>query len=56
MAPLQSLWQRMVLALRRMFAKSGGNYLCDTCKWDYGSACTRPERQNARTCPDYKKR
>lgn len=56
MAPLQSLLQRMVLALRRMFAKSGGNYLCDTCKWDYGNACTRPERPNARTCPDYKKR
>ncbi|MCB1196455.1 hypothetical protein KDK77_09740 [bacterium] len=30
--------------------------LCDTCKYDYGDACTRPERPNARKCPDYKKR
>jgi len=56
MAPLQSLWQRMSLALRRMFARSGGNHLCDTCKYDYGNACRRPERPNARTCPDYKRR
>lgn len=30
--------------------------LCDTCKYDYGSACTRPERPNARKCPDYKRK
>jgi len=39
--------------------KSGvgvGGYLCDRCKWDYGDACRRPERPNARTCPDFKPR
>ena len=30
--------------------------LCDTCKYDYGDACTRPERPNALQCPDYKRR
>lgn len=30
-----------------------GRFLCDTCKYDYGDACRRPERPNARTCPDY---
>lgn len=30
--------------------------LCDTCKYDYGNVCTRPERPNARKCPDYKRR
>lgn len=33
-----------------------GPPLCDSCKWDYGDACTRPERPNARTCPDYQQR
>ena len=31
-----------------------GKILCDSCKYDYGAACTRPERPNARRCPDYK--
>lgn len=30
-------------------------FLCDSCRYDYGDACTRPERPNARRCPDYKK-
>ncbi len=30
--------------------------LCDTCAYDYPSACRRPERPNATSCPDYKKR
>ena len=29
--------------------------LCDTCKYDFGSACTRPERPNATRCPDYRR-
>ena len=35
---------------------SGDRFLCDTCRYDYRSACRRPERPNARSCPDYKKR
>ncbi len=30
--------------------------LCDTCMYDYPSACTNPKRPNATSCPDYKKR
>ena len=30
-------------------------FLCDTCKYDFGSACKRPERPNATKCPDYKR-
>jgi len=30
-------------------------FLCDTCRYDYGSACRRPERPNATKCPDYKR-
>ncbi|HEX6970769.1 MAG TPA: hypothetical protein VF234_00925 [Limnochordia bacterium] len=30
-------------------------FLCDTCKYNYGSACHRPERPNARYCPDYRR-
>jgi hypothetical protein len=39
--------------LRRL---GGGGPLCDRCKYDYGSVCTRPERPNAYRCPDFKER
>ena len=48
--------RRLVEALRRMFAMKSQRYLCDSCKWDYGNACSRPERPNALVCSDYKKR
>ena len=31
-----------------------GEFLCDDCKWNYGNVCTRPERPNATSCPEYK--
>ena len=33
----------------------GGGLLCDTCKYNYPSACHRPERPNATRCPDYRR-
>ena len=58
---MKILLQRILGPIRaffsRLFATGGsGRYLCDTCKWDYGDACKRPERPNARVCPDYRKR
>jgi hypothetical protein len=50
--------------IRRFFqwlsglARAGGGgseFLCDTCRYNYGNACNRPERPNATTCPDYKR-
>ncbi|MFO1009413.1 MAG: hypothetical protein U1F29_05055 [Planctomycetota bacterium] len=48
--------RRFTEFLRRLFALGSKRYLCDSCKWDYGNACTRPERPNALKCPDYKKK
>ena len=42
--------------LRRLLRLGPARPLCDTCKWDYGDACRRPERPNARRCPDYRRR
>ena len=53
---LRELLQRMYLGLRKLFALGRSGYLCDTCKWDYGDVCERPERPNAKTCPEYKRR
>jgi hypothetical protein len=52
--PLKRLWDR----LRQFVGAAGGGseFLCDTCLYDYGSACRRPERPNARKCPDYKRK
>jgi len=50
------LWRAFLEGLRRMLTFSSRRYLCDSCKWDYGNVCKRPERPNALVCPDYKKR
>lgn len=34
----------------------GDRFLCDSCVFDYGNVCNRPERPNATQCPDYEKR
>jgi len=31
-------------------------FLCTSCKWNWRSACHRPERPNATWCPDYTKK
>ena len=31
-------------------------FLCDHCKYDHPSACSRPQRPNAVKCPDYRPR
>ncbi len=49
-------YRRIGEAVRRIFAVSSKRYLCDSCKWDYGNACSRPERPNALSCPDYKRK
>ncbi|HOH30635.1 MAG TPA: hypothetical protein PLC40_13240 [Candidatus Hydrogenedentes bacterium] len=40
----------------RLRQKCPTEFLCDYCKYDYGSACSRPERPNATRCPDYRPR
>ncbi len=49
-------WRQLAETLRRLFAMESKRYLCDTCKYDYGNVCKRPERPNALRCPDYKKK
>ncbi|MCY3019061.1 MAG: hypothetical protein NTW87_08535 [Planctomycetota bacterium] len=52
---LQRLFDRLDKLLGRKPQPTGDErILCDTCKYDYGGACTRPERPNATSCPDYK--
>jgi hypothetical protein len=36
--------------------RAPGKFLCDSCRYDYGDACRRPERPNATRCPDYRPR
>lgn len=54
MSLLRRLLQLLGHGWRRLLGTGGAGYLCDRCKWDYGDACKRPERPNARTCPDFK--
>lgn len=49
------LWQ-FLGALWRKLSHGGPRFLCDDCRYNYGSICSRPERPNARTCPDYKRK
>ena len=45
---------RVKLRIKKMLGMNV--FLCDTCKWDWRSACHHPERPNATWCPDYDKR
>ena len=47
---LKTLWQKLLGRLGL------GKILCDDCKYDYGTACTRSDRPNATVCPDYRKK
>ena len=29
--------------------------LCDTCRYNHGNVCVRPERPNATECPEYQR-
>ena len=49
-----SFWQKLLGLFRGLAPR--GRPLCDTCKYDYGNVCSRPERPNALRCPDYKHR
>lgn len=49
MNPFSRFWQKLKFSLT-------GKFLCDSCRYDYGGACRRPERPNAKVCPDYRKR
>jgi hypothetical protein len=51
-------WQRLRerLGQRWVQMRAPGMFLCDTCRYDYGQACRRPERPNAAQCPGYKPR
>ena len=50
-----SRWfDRIKLRLNRALGRN--RILCDTCKWDWRSACNNPARPNATSCPDYEKR
>ena len=50
----RSKGRRWKLFRQRMAALAfGERILCDTCKYDYGDACVRPERPNATRCEDY---
>ena len=43
------------LLFQRIKAPLSDDFLCDSCRYDYDGACNRPERPNAKVCPDYKR-
>jgi hypothetical protein len=44
------------ISLRIKKALGMNVFLCDSCKWNWRSACRRPERPNATWCDEYAKR
>ncbi|MGB2799347.1 MAG: hypothetical protein WBC82_05850 [Dehalococcoidia bacterium] len=49
-----SPWDRFKIKTKKALGKN--IFLCDSCAWNWRSACHRQERPNATWCPDYKKR
>ncbi len=48
------LKDRIILRIKRLLGIKV--FLCDSCKWNWRSACHVPERPNVTWCPDYEKR
>jgi len=46
-----SFRQRMTLRIKKVLGMNV--FLCDSCKWNWRSACRRPERPNATWCDEY---
>ena len=53
MSWLRYLWNRFCTLFG--IGSGGGQFLCDSCRYNYGTICSRPEKPNAVRCPDYKK-
>ncbi len=54
-----SAWLRdLARRIRRWWVamRAPGRFLCDSCRFDYGDVCRRPERPNATRCDDYRPR
>ncbi|MDI6703124.1 MAG: hypothetical protein QME40_00340 [bacterium] len=49
---LANIWSR----LKNIFSASPSGFLCDSCRYDYRTACTNPHRPNVKNCSNYKKR
>ncbi len=53
MSWIRYLWSRFCELFG--IGSNGGAFLCDSCRYSYGNSCSRPEKPNARRCPDYKR-
>ena len=54
MKVFEELWWQIKEVMRKILLLDP-KFLCDTCRYDYDKACSRPERPNAVRCPDFKK-
>lgn len=48
------LRQRITVRIKKMLGMN--IFLCDSCQWNWRSACHNSDRPNAITCADYKKK
>lgn len=54
MADWKIKWKTWVSRIKSILM--GDAFLCDSCKFNYGNVCLRPERPNAKKCPEYMKK
>jgi hypothetical protein len=50
----RKLWEKVSKSFKNI--STPRRFLCDSCLYDYHTACNNPERPNVTDCPDYKKR
>ncbi len=47
-------FNRVILTIKKLLGIN--TILCDSCKWDWRSACHNSERPNAESCADYRRK
>ena len=51
---MEPAWHKFIVRIKKALGMR--IFLCDSCKWNWRSACHNSARPNATWCPDYKKR
>ncbi|MFH1074436.1 MAG: hypothetical protein V1752_05030 [Candidatus Firestonebacteria bacterium] len=47
---------KIISKIKNFLKNPSDNFLCDSCAYDYPSACSHPERPNVKECGEYKLR
>jgi len=49
----KGLLKQLKDSVMKLLIKLDDGFLCDTCRYNHPTSCSRPERPNAKSCEEY---